>query len=122
MPDKEDLSAFIRSSFRSVWSFEIALTLKEREGPWTHAEVVTAMRASELIVSQSVESLTAAGIVSADAEGRFAYSPVNPAVAGLMDRAERLYQSRPNHVRRLIVSRQTPHLTAFANAFRLRDE
>ena len=122
MPDREDLGAFIRSSFRSVWSFEIALLLKRKSGRWTQADIVTALRASELIVSQSVENLTIAGLIDADADGRLGYAPANAATRDLMDDAERLYDSRPNQVRRLIVSGETPGLTAFANAFRLRDD
>ena len=122
MPKREDLAAFIGSSFRSVWSFEIALLLKRHPERWTHAEVVQALRASDLVVSHSIETLTRAGLVDADAEGRFVYAPVNANAAEMMDKAERLYETRPDHVRRLIVSQGSPGLTAFANAFRLRDE
>jgi hypothetical protein len=73
-------------------------------------------------VSQSIESLTTAGLINADAEDGFSYMPANQATAELMERAEQLYHSRPDHVRRLIVSRETSSLTAFANAFRLRDD
>jgi DNA-binding transcriptional ArsR family regulator len=122
MPDREDLGGFIRSSFRSVWSFEIALLLKRQQERWSHADVVAALRASDLVVSQSIESLQRAGLVDADEEGRFAYAPVNKNTAEFMDKAERLYESRPDYVRRLIVSQGSQGLTAFANAFRLRDD
>lgn len=121
MQDREDLAAFIRSSFPSVWSFEIVLLLKRRAGRWSHADIVEAMRASDLIVSQSLSSLTAAGLVDED-ESRFGYAPVNEATSDLMDRAESLYETRPNRVRRVIVTRNTPGLAAFADAFRLRDD
>lgn len=119
MPDREDLAAFIRSTFRSVWSFEIALLMKRQPKCWTHAEIVATLRASDLIVTTGVENLTMAGLIAADAEGLFSYMPVNSATAEFMDQAERIYESRPDHVRRLIASPGTTALTAFANAFRL---
>jgi len=122
MEARGDLDAFIRSSFRSVWSFEIALLLKRRSERWTHADIVGALRGSDLVVSQGIENLMIAGLVGTDADGRFAYMPVNETTTDLMDRAERLYESRPDHVRRLIVSQNASSLTAFANAFRLRED
>ncbi|WP_225421553.1 hypothetical protein [Sphingomonas parva] len=105
-----------------MWSFEIVLLLKSQAGRWTHDDIVSALRGSDLIVSQSIENLTMAGLVDVDAEGRIGYTPVNTSTAELMDRAQRLYESRADHVRRLIVSQNVSSLRAFANAFRLRDE
>ena len=58
MASKDELSRFIRSSFRSVWSLELLLLLKRERRTWTHAELVAALRASDLIVGQGLEALT----------------------------------------------------------------
>ena len=112
MEARGDLDAFIRSSLRSVWSFEIALLLKRRSEWWTHADIVGALRGSDLVVSQGIENLMIAGLVGTDADGRFAYMPVNKTATGLMGRAERLYESEPREPH--AVSRLVPDLPALA--------
>lgn len=104
-----------------MWAFEVALLLKRRPERWARVDVVSALRASELIVSQSFDNLTVAGLLAVDSEGYVAYAPASAATAELMDSAEVLYDSKPNQVRRLIVAREELGLTAFANAFRIRD-
>jgi DNA-binding IclR family transcriptional regulator len=120
MASKDELSRFIRSSFRSVWSLELLLLLKREPRTWTHEELVAALRASDLIVRQGLEALTAAGLVSLDAEGGAAYRPISTGVGQLVDETERLYARSPDAVRRLIVSASASGLAAFADAFRLR--
>jgi hypothetical protein len=120
MASKDELSRFIRSSFRSVWSLELLLLLKRERRTWTHAELVAALRASDLIVGQGLEALTAAGLVSLDADGGAAYMPVSEGVGQLVDETETFYARSPDAVRRLIVSASASGLAAFADAFRLR--
>jgi hypothetical protein len=119
-PD-EDLVTFITSSFRSVWALELLLVLKREPRVWTHRELVTTMRASDLVVSNALDSLVAAGLASLEGEGA-RYMPVSDQVADCVEQAEKLYASRPNAVRRAIVSASADGLTAFADAFRLRKD
>ena len=79
-------------------------------------------RASDLIVSQSLEALTAIGLVVTDEAGNAAYRPISPDAAGLVEGTEALYARSPDAVRRLIVGALPNPLTAFADAFRLRKE
>lgn len=79
------------------------------------------MRASELVVSNALDSLVAAGLASLEGEGS-RYMPVNEEVADYVDRTEKLYATRPDAVRRAIVSASVGGLTAFADAFRLRKD
>lgn len=116
-----DLLHFITSSFRSVWALELLLVLKRQPRTWNRAELVTTMRASELVVAQAVETLVAAGLASIDGDG-VQYRPVNEQVAVNVDRTEKLYAARPDAVRRAIVSSSLGGLTAFADAFRLRKD
>lgn len=122
MTSREQVSRFIRSSFRSVWSLEVLLLLKRQPRPWTPAEIVEALRASDLIVTQSIASLTDAGLVVADSAGCVEYRPSNADAARLVEEAERLYGGSPDAVRRLILNASSSGLAAFADAFRLRKD
>lgn len=121
MTSNDDLSRFIASSFPSVWTLELLLLLKRERRTWTREELISALRASELVVSQSLESLVAGGLASLSDEG-VRYLPVSDAVGGLVDRAEELYSVKPDKVRRLIVTSAGSGITAFAEAFRLRKD
>jgi hypothetical protein len=122
MASEEDISRFIRSSFRSVWSLELLLLLKRDRRFWTRAEIVAALRASDLIAAQSLDALTAGGLVIVDEAGNAAYAPASDAAASLAEGAESLYARSPDAVRRLIVGAGAGGLAAFADAFRLRKE
>jgi len=122
MASRDEVSRFIRSSFRSVWSLELLLLLKRDPRRWTHAEIVSSLRGSDLVVTQSAEWLCAAGLVSADEAGAIRFTPVSAEVAALVDVVEQAYARRPDWVRRLIVGSSAGGLTAFADAFRLRKD
>ena len=123
MPLKQDVTSFIRATFRSVWSLELLLFLKNHgDRGWTRHDLVTALRGSEVIVSQSVDSLVAAGLVSTDAEGSARFSPASEDLRRLVDGTERMYAKSPDAVRRMIIASANEGLTAFADAFRLRKE
>ena len=117
----EDVLRFIAASFPSVWALELSLALRRERRPGTHDELVTTLRASELVIAKALDALVAAGLASFD-DGGVLYLPVNRDVDQCMDRVEQLYRSRPNMVRRTIISASTSSATAFANAFRLRRE
>jgi hypothetical protein len=117
----DELSRFISSSFPSVWALELLLLLKSERRPWTRDELIGAMRASELVVSQSLDSLVAGGLASMTEE-EAVYMPVSNSVAKLVDQAEDLYALKPDKVRRLIVTTSASGIAAFADAFRLRKD
>jgi hypothetical protein len=122
MASDDEIANFIRSSFRSVWSLELLLLLKRDPRLWPNSEIVAALRASEIIVAQSLDFLTAVGLVSVDETGGAAYRPVSEGSARLVEGAEALYARSPDAVRRLIVGAIPNPLAAFADAFRLRKE
>ena len=115
------LLRFAGSSFRSVWALELLLILKDDRRIWTSAELVTTMRASELVVSKGVDGLVAAGLATMEGEG-IRYLPINDYVAACVDELEQLYTVRPDAVRRAIVSASSKGASAFADAFRLRKD
>ena len=113
------VTRFIQSSFRSVWSLELLLLLKRDPQPWTQDAIVEAMRASQLVVSQALESLVGADLVTVSDEGEALYRPISEEDAKLIEETEALFAQRPDTIRRLIVAASKPGLTAFADAFRL---
>ena len=118
---EENLLRFVGSSFRSVWALELLLVLKRDPRPWTRSELVSTMRASELVVSKALDALVAAGLASVEGE-EASYMPVSDEVSGYVDRLETLYAARPDAVRRAIISASASDATAFADAFRLRKD
>jgi DNA-binding transcriptional regulator PaaX len=118
-----ELATFIASSFRSVWALELVLHLKRnQEQAWETVDIVNAMRASELVVSNALTSLIAAGLVVQEADGQTRYAPASPDIERLADATEALYAKKPDAVRRIIISSARAGIAAFADAFRLRKE
>lgn len=123
MPGHPEVSSFIRSTFRSVWSLELLIFLRNnRDRSWLQPEMVAALRGSDLVVSQSLESLAAAGLVLAEADGSARFQPVSGELDQLAAAAALLYAKSPDAVRRTIVAAANSGLAAFADAFRLRKD
>jgi len=122
-PSRSEVERFIGASFRSVWAFELLCLLKRCGGQsLSHAAMVAGLRGSDLVVSQSLETLAAAGLVVMEEDGAARYGPANAMLDALFAQAEALYLKRPDAVRRTIVSAANPGLAAFADAFRLRGD
>ena len=115
----DDLLRFIGSSFRSVWALELLLLLKREPKVWTSDELVSTLRASDLVVTKAIDELVAAGFLSVEGQG-IRYMPVSDDIADHVKQVAKLYSARPDAVRRAIVSAAASGATAFADAFRLR--
>ncbi|HEX2804020.1 MAG TPA: hypothetical protein VHN55_08600 [Sphingomicrobium sp.] len=121
MTPNDDLSGFIAASFPSVWTLETLLLLKGDRRSWTRPELIGALRASDLVIDQALDSLVAGGLASLTDDGA-AYTPVSASVASLVDQTEKIYRLKPDAVRRMIVTSTASGITAFADAFRLRKD
>lgn len=120
MADHAQTLSFIRSSFRSVWMLELLCALRGAPGrEFGSAELVDRLRASDLVVRQSIEALLAAGLVVVE-DDRVRYAPATPDLDRLAGDAQALYARRPDMVRRTIVMSGADQLSAFSDAFRLR--
>ena len=117
----DEILRFIASSFRSVWAFELLLVLKSELRPWSHHDLDSTMRASELVVTKALGALEAAGFVTIEG-GCAQYAPISEEVAALVQQAEEFYARRPDAVRRSIVSAAAGDAAAFADAFKLRKD
>jgi len=116
----DSVSIYIRTAFRSVWALELLLHLK-RSAPraWSREELIEVLRGSQLIVDQSIDGLMRMGLVTVAREGDVTYQPATDELAELTEQVEREYVTRPDAVRRLIVSGAHKGLATFADAFRL---
>jgi DNA-binding IclR family transcriptional regulator len=122
MASREELTSFIGATFRSVWALEVLChLLQDPDSDHPPAEVVAALRASDSVVRRSFADLAAAGLVTI-AEGGARYAPATERLAELAAAAQARYASAPDAVRRTIVRAANPDLTAFSDAFRLREE
>ena len=123
MPSKDEVASFIRTTFRSVWALELIGFLRQhRDRALSHADMVAELRGSDLVVSQSVAALAAAGLIAAEADGSARYAPASRHLDALVEQSASLYASSPDAVRRMIVAAANPGLAAFADAFRLRKD
>lgn len=120
MSSRDEVEDFVRATFRSVWALELLCMLrKNRDRSLSHREMVDGLRASDFVVTQSLDNLSIMGLVSREADGSARYSPAHSDADRLVERTEELYAKSPNAVRRIIAAAANPGLTAFANAFRL---
>jgi hypothetical protein len=118
-----DIKAFISSTFGSVWTLELLLQLKrEPERAFSAGELVSLLRASELVVGKGAASLVAAGLVVEHGPASYSYAPASRDLAEMVSATEQLYRSRPDTVRRIIVAGAANELSAFSDAFRLRGD
>ena len=123
MPSSQDTASFIGNTFRSVWALELLCFLREhRDRELSHAEMVSGLRGSDLVVSQSLASLAAAGLILVDDKGSARYAPATEQLDLLVDKTRSLYGRSPDKVRRMIIAGSSPGLSAFADAFRLRKD
>ncbi|MFS2112263.1 hypothetical protein ACCC88_21415 [Sphingomonas sp. Sphisp140] len=121
MPARHDVSSFIRTTFRSVWALELLCLMRgEPEREWERGDLVSALRASDLVIDQGLAGLAAAGLVVMLAPDRARYQPASAELDRLAREAEAQYASSPDKVRRLIIHAAHGSLSAFADAFRVR--
>lgn len=123
MPLDKDILDFIQGSFKSVWSLELMVFMQQhRAQPWSVDELVRELRGSVPVVTESLATLQASGLIAPDRGGTFRYLPASPELDRLASALERAYRERPNAVRRAILSSPNEKLQTFADAFRLKKD
>ncbi len=76
---EQELHAFIRATFRSVWAIELLCHVRARcDRQLQIDDIVAALRASRLVVERGLADLSAAGLASADEAGHVRYEPASP--------------------------------------------
>lgn len=123
MPPADEIKTFISGTFRSVWALELLCFLRQHEGRnVAHEVMVSELRGSDSVVTQSLAALTAAGLVVSGESGAARYAPASPELDRLAAEADAAYRHSPDAVRRLIITAANPGVAAFADAFRLRKD
>ena len=121
MADDTQLESFIVGSFRSVWALEVLRFLASQpDASFMPGELIERLRVSDAVIAQSVASLAAAGLIMTDSSGGIGFHPGSDQQLAMVKAAIDLYDKSPDKVRRMIVTRSSPGITAFADAFRLR--
>lgn len=122
MARQNQLLEFIGDTFNSVWALEALRVLAQLpDVEFTEDKLIATLRASKAAISQSVSGLERVGLVIVGERG-VRFRPANPDLERFALEAIDLYARRPDLVRRTIVSRTSPGLTAFADAFKLRKD
>lgn len=116
VPVDQQLLDLIKRSVGSVWALELLLVLRATDRAWSEAELVTELRSSQLVVSQSLAGLVAGGLVESSDKG-VRYRPADPETAKLVDKLADTYRNRPDAVRRAIVAPSDDKLKSFSDAF-----
>lgn len=123
MPSSQEIASFIGSTFHSVWALELLFYLRQhRERELSHAEMVSGLRGSDLVVTQSLESLAAAGLILVGKGGSARFAPATEQLDSLVEKTRILYAGSPDKVRRMIIAGTSSGLSAFADAFKLRKD
>lgn len=119
--EREEVAAFIRSSFRSVWDLEMLCYLRRSpDRDQSPATLVAGLRASDQVVANSIAALLAAGLIVQEPDQSVRYAPASADLVRLSEQADALYARSPDAIRRMIVTASHPGIAAFADAFRLR--
>jgi DNA-binding FadR family transcriptional regulator len=117
------IEQFLRDNIKSVWTLEVLLHLAAQpECSPTRRELVDNLRASKAIVDKSLVALIATGLVLVEEGDRVRYGPATADLRALVEKVREEYATRPDAIRRIIVSAAASSAAAFAEAFRLRKE
>ena len=97
MPKQAQLESFIANSFRSVWALDLLQYLAANPGRFfAPDDLVAALRASDAVVSQSVDNLTVAGLAVVDHDGRVGYHDTSAQQGALVKGAIDYYGRSPD--------------------------
>lgn len=120
----DDAKGFIGFAIKSVWALELLLFLrKHSQAPWWSIDALTReLRASPLIVRESVASFRTAGLISEDDKGDVRYAPASPYIENLVNDIAAEYATRPLAVAREIYAADVAKIKNFADAFRFRKD
>lgn len=114
-----EILTFVREAFRSVWVLELLLVLRrDPNKSWTIPELVTALQASERIITDGLAALNAGGLAAERGEGLYQFAPASPVVAQITDELVSLHARKPVAVVQAILSAPNDKIRIFADAFR----
>ena len=119
--NEDELLAFVRDAVRSVWALELLILLQQDDAKaWRAAELVVALRANTRVVTESLATLGAAGLVRTEDADVYRYGPASEALAETVRQIADLYTRKPMAMVKAVLSAPTDKIQTFADAFRFR--
>jgi len=114
-----EILTFVREAFRSVWVLELLLVLRrDPNKSWTVPDLVTALQASERIITDGLAALVSAGLAAERDKGLHQFAPASPVVAEIAEELVNLHARKPVAVVQAILSAPNDKIRIFADAFR----
>jgi hypothetical protein len=121
MPAETDVLQFCAAVFKSVWALELLLTLRRfPELSWHAAELIKELCCSSGVVAESLDNLTAAGLVI-EGEGGFCYRSGDASMDEMVAAVQELYATKPTAVIREIMTTPNMKLKILSDAFRIKE-
>jgi hypothetical protein len=120
----KEVQAFLDQYIDSVPQLELLLLLRgQREKRWTLSEIVGRLYTTGDFTRELLSALIARHLVESEADA-YRYGPATPELAERVDRTATTYSRELVALSKYIHGRPVPsdHLTAFADAFRLKKE
>jgi DNA-binding IclR family transcriptional regulator len=119
MIPEETLLQFAATSISSVWALELLLLMKKTPRIWSVVELVAQLRGSDAAISEALQRLQSAGLVT-DEEGGFRYAPSSPDSEALANELDALYRLKPVSVVSAIAKAPNIKLQILSDAFKLK--
>jgi hypothetical protein len=122
MIPEDTVLEFAAALFPSVWTLELLLMLKRDSARlWRADELIQELRSSEVVVSDGLGNLLAAGLLVEQEPGRFRYHPASPDLDAMVGALQAIYAVKPVSVIRTIVSTPNRKLKLLSDAFKFKE-
>ena len=119
---EEDVIAFARKSFASLWELDLLLLLHgSQDRIWAAETAVVALRASRDAIDQAVRKLQALKFVTVLDDGRISYALKEGPHEEAVEALARLWKEKPYSVIAAIYEAQAGPLKNFSDAFKLKE-
>jgi DNA-binding IclR family transcriptional regulator len=121
MLPEDVLLHFAATSISSVWALELLLLMKKAPRLWSVSDLVAQLRGSDAAISEAIQRLQSAGLVTR-AEDGFRYAPTSPDNEALANDLEALYRLKPVAVVSAIAKAPNIKLQILSDAFKLKKD
>lgn len=112
---------FAAAVFPSVWALELLLVLKRDPARlWRSDELIQELRSSQVVVSDGLGTLLAAGLLVEQEPGRYRYHAASADLDAMVSALQAIYAVKPASVIRAIVSTPNRKLKLLSDAFKFK--
>ena len=118
-----ELLAFVKATIRSISALELIIYLRrQRQHSFGVGKLVSELRSSELVISQSLDQLVRAGLAIGGPESGYCYQQSSQQVDALCQQLEIEYARKPVKIISAILDAPNEKLRIFSDAFRLSEK